>query len=120
VAVALPAAGSHHGEPMIWWSVFAVAVLVGLFGDVAMKQAGIGGVRWGWLASGFSAYSATSFAWFWLLRTRTLSSFGTLYPVANAIGLVVLGAVVFHETISPRAWLGIGVGCLALWLLSDH
>jgi len=106
---------------MSWWIIFTTAVIVGLFGDVAMKQAGMGGVvRWGWLVSGFSAYTATGFAWFWLLRTRKLSAFGTLYPVANAIGLVALGALVFGETLDKRTWLGIAVGCVALWLLSER
>jgi hypothetical protein len=105
---------------MVWWGVFTIAILVGLFGDVAMKQAGIDGVRWGWFSSGFAAYSATSVGWFWLLRTRKLSVFGTLYPVANAIGLVALGAFVFHETIDRRTWAGIIVGGVALWLLSEH
>lgn len=104
----------------IWWAVFAICILIGLFGDVAMKQASRGGMQWGWFASGFTAYSATSVGWFWLLRTCRLSALGTLYPVANAIGLVVLGALVFHEPIDRRTGLGIVAGAASLWLLGSR
>ena len=105
------------GTPAVWWSVFLASIIVGLFGDVAMKQAGIGSVRWVWFISGFIAYSATSVSWFFLLRTRTLSAFGTLYPVANALGLVLLGAAVFGDRMGAREWVGIALGATALGLL---
>lgn len=91
--------------------------MVGLFGDVAMKQAGLGPIRWAWFIAGFVAYSATSVSWFVLLRTRTLSAFGTLYPVANALGLVLLGAAVFGERLGSREWVGVVMGVIALGLL---
>lgn len=104
-------------SPAVWWSTFLVSIFIGLFGDVAMKQAGLQAVRWSWFAAGFAAYSATSIGWFLLLRTRSLSSFGTLYPVANAIGLVVLGTVFFGERPDTRTFVGVLVGLVALALL---
>jgi drug/metabolite transporter (DMT)-like permease len=106
-------------EAAIWWSVFVVAIVVGLIGDVAMKRAGIGeSPAWRWFCLGYLCYSATSFGWFFLLRGRDLSMFGTLYPVANAMGLVVLGAVIFHEKLDHRAWAGIGLGIISMLLLN--
>lgn len=105
---------------MTWWVIFTLSVVIDLFGDVAMKEAGLGAVRCGWLAAGFSSYAATSLAWFWLLRTRTLSSFGSLFPVANAIGLVILGAVIFRERMGVRTWAGVAVGLVSLLLLSKE
>ena len=105
---------------LTWWLTFLAAALVGLGGDVAMKKAGLGGgVHVPWLAAGFVLYSATGLGWFWLLRTRTLSSFGTIYPLTNAVGLLVIGAVVFGETIERRQWVGFALGCAALWLLAE-
>lgn len=103
---------------IIWWTIFVISIALGLLGDVAMKRAGIQLFNCMWFCIGFAAYSATSVGWFVLLRTRTLSSFGTLYPVANAIGLVALGAMLFGERIGTKEWLGIGCGAAAIVLLS--
>lgn len=102
-----------------FWVWFTSAILAGLFGDVAMKRAGQGTVDWRWFAAGFTAYSATSIAWFVLLRVRKLSTFGTLYPVANALGLVLLGAFLFNEHLSVREWVGLGMALVAMGLLSS-
>ncbi|MEJ0062881.1 MAG: hypothetical protein WDO70_06680 [Alphaproteobacteria bacterium] len=101
-----------------WWLIFTVSVAVGLFGDVAMKRAGQGQTDWWWFTAGFVAYSATSVGWFVLLQTRKLAVFGSLYPVANALGLVVLGALLFGEQLGVREYLGISLGLVALVLLA--
>jgi len=105
-------------NPFVWWIVFSASIIIGLFGDVAMKQAGMGVTHWRWFAAGFTAYSATSFGWFLLLRTRSLSVFGTLYPVVNALGLVLLGILVFGERLGLRASAGLVTGVVSLILLA--
>jgi drug/metabolite transporter (DMT)-like permease len=101
-----------------WWLVFALAVFVGLVGDVAMKRAGVARpANIGWLSIGFASYGATGFGWFLLLRSSKLSTFGVLYPVANAVGLVALGAVFFGERLGTREWLGIALGGATMMLL---
>lgn len=99
-----------------WWFVFSLSIGISLFGDAAMKRAGVG-PSWRWFAAGFTAYSMTSFGWFVLLRDRSLVTVGTLYPVANAIGLTILGMAIFHEHVGPREIAGIVFGIASMVLL---
>lgn len=102
----------------LWWCVFVVTQAVGLFGDVSMKRAGATiRVDWIWFAVGFAAYATTGVGWLVLLRTQCLAVFGVLYPLANAIGLVLIGALGFHEHVGARGWFGLGLGLLAIGLL---
>ncbi len=101
------------------WVVFVAMTLLSLGGDVAIKVAGAGPtVRWGMFAIGAGAYAVGAFAWLYLLRQAPISVLGVLWPVAAAIALVLLGAVVFHEPIETRTWVGLGLGIVALGILS--
>ncbi len=102
-----------------WWLIFGVCEALGLLGDVAMKRAGSnGGTDWVWFGIGFCAYSSTSIGWFVLLRQTPLSTFGILFPLVNAVGLIGVGVTVFHEHLDARTWCGVALGLLALVLLS--
>lgn len=98
--------------------MFVASIAVSLFGDAALKRAGMGPSAH-WFAAGLVAYAATSFGWFLLLRGRSLLSVGTLYPVANAIGLMVLGVLVFHERMGLREGLGLALGVASMVLLGS-
>lgn len=103
-----------------WWGLFAAVTIARRFGDVAVKRASVGGgVDWRWLGPGFTAYLVTSAAWFFLLRDRRLSFVGVVAPLASALGLVVLGSVVFGEHLTTRAWAGVVLGLAAVLLLSE-
>lgn len=104
--------------PAEFWAWFGCSLALSLFGDGAMKRAGEGRISWGWVCAGMVAYTLTSIGWLVMLRVRKLSTFGTLYPLANAIGLVAIGAAVFGERLTAREWAGVGLGAVAMILLS--
>jgi multidrug transporter EmrE-like cation transporter len=94
----------------MWWIVFVCAVVLSICGDVAMKQAWRDSVVCvQWACVGFCAYAITSFSWLVLLKG----------PVANAIGLVVAGYLVFGERISGKNVAGILAGMAAIYLLGE-
>lgn len=107
-------------KPWVWWLGFITMQAVGLFGDVALKRAGTIPAHKGWFAVGMLTYASTAFGWLLLMRGRKLSSFGTLSPVANALGLVIVGVVFLGERLGPRELLGIAGGIAVCVLLGGR
>jgi multidrug transporter EmrE-like cation transporter len=103
-----------------WWILFTVAVGFEFLGDIFIKKAGISNpISWYLFGLGFIAYSLPSFGWLFLMRGKALSVIGTVYPVITAVGLALIGVLVFHETISKRGLVGIALGVLSIFLLSS-
>lgn len=103
-----------------WWLVFVCSVALSICGDVAMKQAWRGpSVSALWTCIGLVSYAVTSFSWLFLLKGRSLSLVGTAYPIANTIGLLAAGYVLFSERISAKNIVGILMGLGAIYLLGE-
>ncbi|MCZ8513824.1 SMR family transporter [Paenibacillus filicis] len=114
---------------MINYIWLIVSVLLGAAGQILMKwgvstprAAGIGLLTWNGLAAawpigaGLACYGLSSIFWLFALRKFPLS---TAYPMVSLgyILVMVLGYVLFKETLSMQKWFGaafISVGVLLI------
>jgi len=74
--------------------------------------------RWWLFAAAISAYVACEIPWLVALRTRNhLTSLGTAWSVGAVLATILLGALVFGETISAKQYVGIVFAFAAFWML---
>ncbi|OGS36581.1 MAG: hypothetical protein A2293_00845 [Elusimicrobia bacterium RIFOXYB2_FULL_49_7] len=87
-------------------------------GEAASKMwANHPGFRWG--AAVVAAYIIGSCLWLpAILSKNHLTSLGTLWNVGAMVGTILVGAVLFRETVSPIQWIGVGLAIVACVLLS--
>jgi drug/metabolite transporter (DMT)-like permease len=65
-----------------------------------------------------ATYATGSLCWLPAIRERNhLSSLGSLWNAGAMVATVLIGAILFHETISIRQWVGIVFGLCACVLL---
>ncbi len=93
---------------------------VGVGADALLKLASSQPNRFGnpYFFSGAAVYAATAFAWVVAMKHLKLAILGAFYSVATALLLSIVGIVFFHESLTLRESLGIGLGVLSLLLLS--
>ena len=66
-----------------------------------------------------AAYATSTILWLpALLHRNQLAVMGTAWLVLATIATVIIGLVVFHETLILRQWIGIGAAIGALILLA--
>ncbi len=64
------------------------------------------------------AYALSSAAWLpALLYRNQLSTIGIAWDIIAISTTLLLGIVVFRESLTTGQWVGIGLGVVALWLL---
>lgn len=88
---------------------------LGLTGDVLSKWAG---PAWGWRPGvAITAYAFGGLCWWQVFQRAGLAWVGTFYPIASALGLVVVGTVFLNEPLPGRAVVGGVLGICALALM---
>lgn len=103
---------------MRWPWFVAMLVLSVLCGDVAAKEYALSGRIW--LAVLAVALDAAGFAcWVVALRNGAgLATGSAIFSVASAVGALLLGWGWYKEPILPHQWAGIGLGVVALTLVT--
>lgn len=73
-----------------------------------------------WMAGlAVAGYALNAVCWFPALKNHgSLAVLGSIYAVAYVLGTVAIGWLGFHEIITLRQWLGIGLAIVAIILLS--
>ncbi|GAB3759458.1 hypothetical protein [Spirosoma pomorum] len=102
------------------WIVLLVSLeLISMLADYFIKKASLlaGLTGWGWLVTGGMLYGATALGWFFMMRSFNLVTIGLLHSFGAIALSLLLGLVVFHETISLREVAGITLGCVSIGLL---
>jgi len=88
------------------WIVFALAALLEVGGDAAMRR-GLRGGGWAFILAGFGVLGA-----YGLVVNTVKWDFSKLlgvYVAVFALVSVLFGQVVFRETIPPATWVGLGL-----------
>jgi len=63
-------------------------------------------------------WTVSIYGWYIAAKTERLAIVGALFSVLSLVGTVVLGMVIFKETLSIKEWIGVGLGIIATFLLS--
>ncbi|MGZ3402082.1 MAG: EamA family transporter [Phenylobacterium sp.] len=103
------------------WSLFALTVLIDVFGQTAfklglkgMKQGVSGAAFWRavatspWVLAGFGAYCVEAMSWMYVLGHAPLSIVGPMAALSY-VGAVLTGRLFLGERPRARRWLGAGL-----------
>ena len=66
---------------------------------------------------GLAGYAISAFAWVFLLQRIKLATIGAIYCLTLIILLAAVGTLVFGEKLNALEILGLGLGCLSIFLL---
>ncbi len=94
--------------------------IFGVFGDYFINLAGESKkyIIWRWFLIGLIVYGSTAIGWFFAMKHIKLATLGVVYTVTTAIGLAIVGALFFHEKISPIEIFAIILAIIALLLMA--
>ena len=105
-------------------TLLALLVTVGLsgfsvFADYLLKRASASPQpfsRWAFAGAVF-IYTASCFAWIFVLRHLKLATIGAIYSILIVGLLALIGITVFRESLSIPEWVGLAAAVAALVLL---
>ena len=102
----------------LWLLLLIALATLELIGDTFAKQFAVTGeIRNSWLAILFVV--AGNLCWQHMLRQGVpLGTGGVLFGVTVALGMLMIGAVFYGESLTPTKLAGAGFGLIALVLLS--
>lgn len=116
---------SIESAPEKFWFWAAVAVTVGMaavgaLADTLLKKASLEThyIINRWFLAGAVIHGMTAFGWVWVMRNLKLAVLGVVYSLSTVVLLTLVGALFFHETLTAREWLGLGLAVLSMLLLS--
>lgn len=96
-----------------------IATLIGVGGDMLIKQAALQRQfsGWPWLVGGAVVYGLTAFVWFFVFRYEKVSIIGALYSITIALILFLLGVFFYKEKVTPWEVAGLVMGITSLIIL---
>ncbi|WP_165398825.1 DMT family transporter [Streptomyces albidoflavus] len=90
------------------WLLLAATVVLEVVATLALKAShGFREPLWGITAAG--AYTATVVVLARTLRTIPMSIAYVMWTGAGTLGVALLGAVIFGDSLSVRSWVGVGL-----------
>lgn len=105
---------------MSYLSLLFVVFLTGMLlaGDCFIKAATTKTNPLNFLIIAAILWVSSIYGWYWIAKTERLAIVGALFSVLSLVGIVLLGISIFHETMSTKEWVGVGLGVVATLLLS--
>lgn len=98
-------------------SLLFVSIICECFADYFVKRWTLGGSGYFWFS--LLMYNAMLLAWMAIVfETKEISLVGTVWLLLCHIGLIVIGAGIFHEPINLRQCIGITLAMISLILIS--
>ena len=106
---------------MIGWfelSLTALFVLLETIEHCLYRQGSGGRSRHGWIAAGMAMNLVGMAIWLVVLRTARLGQVLPLLAASN-VTIALAGMVFFHERVSRRRWIGIGLVTVGVAIVSS-
>jgi len=101
--------------PTLW---VLVSLLFFALGEAASKLWSEGRTDW-WAIAAVAAYITCEVPWLVAIREHGhLTSLGTFWSVGAVVVTILVGMVVFRESITARQGIGLALAFVACWLLS--
>lgn len=97
--------------------LITIAALTTIGGDYLGKLWSVNLQPWAFWA-GFALYALTTFFYFPTLLREGLIVTSILWTVLATVGFLIIGYFVFGENLSTTQWIGVGLGVLAVGILS--
>lgn len=109
--------GSMRGAAML---ATAGLSLLAVLADFFLKRASAAELpfRTPWFAIGLVIYASTAYGTVFVFRHLKMATSGVIYAVVLVLLLIVVGVVVFRETLAPTELLGIAMAFGSLLLLA--
>lgn len=108
---------------MSWlYNIFIVMIVTGfaLWGDTFLKAAtttqGIKQISN--LGIGALIYALVAFGFYYMYKRMEFSDTGVMYSMITIVFSVLIGALLYKETINPYEWIGIILAIISVFLLS--
>lgn len=103
---------------MTFWPLLFLAQGWGLLADYSIKKASITDPKAvSYYLCGLICYAAGGGIWYYVFKERPMSQVGVIYPISNAIGLVLMGVLAFGEPFTLRMGLGLALGLAAILVM---
>lgn len=101
----------------VWFLLLiAFAVLFEVVSDALFKQWSNTN-RVSWLVVGMLLYVASTAFWAFSLKYQNLSTAIVVFTITNLLAVLMVGRLVFHETLSWQAKLGVLLGIVSVALM---
>ncbi len=100
----------------------AIATVTALIGDFLIKKASdlTGKTSLSVLLVATIVYALNTFAFYFSYKQVEFSSVAVYFAIGTLIASVLIGAIFFRETITPGEWVGVGIGIVAIVVMSTY